>query len=328
MSTEEHGTTTHEEDTRECRYPLGDDTADTLTLPDGRKLGYAQYGSPTGHTIFYHHGLPGSRIEAASYKHIALELGLRIIAVDRPGIGLSTPHPQRTLLDCPRDLRCLVDHLQLESYSVLGASGGGSYTLACAAALPASQLKCVSVVCGVGPMDIGMKGADILHQLGIPYGWKYAPAFLTKWFLSRDAFGRMDLSDEERFQRVLDPSNLASIKDPRDRELMADEDLVRLMLRSTREARAQGFDGIAVDGKVICSDWGFRVEDIRKDLPVQLWYGKDDCFVPANHGVQIAARLGSDNENVVLRVEDATHSTISQRWKRAQLEAMAAVMQG
>jgi len=329
MSTEEHGTTTHEEgNTRECRYPLGNDTSDTLTLPNGRKLGYAQYGSPSGHAIFYHHGLPGSRIEAASYQDIALDLGLRIIAVDRPGIGLSTPHPQRTLLDCPRDLQCLVDHLQLEGYSVLGASGGGPYTFACAVALPASKLKCVSVVCGVGPMDIGMRGADILHQLGIPYGWRYAPVFLLRWFLSRDAFGRMDLSDEERFQRVLDPSNLASIKDPRDRELIADEDLVRLMLRSTREARAQGFDSIAVDGKVICSDWGFRVEDIRKDLPVQLWYGKDDCFVPANHGVQIAARLGGNNKNVVLRVEDDTHSTISQRWKRAQLEAIAAVMQG
>jgi len=328
MSIEEHGTTAHEEDTRRCRYPLGNDTSDTLTLPDGRKLGYAQYGSPSGHAIFYHHGLPGSRIEAASYHDIALELGLRIIAVDRPGIGLSTPHPQRILLDCPRDLQCLVDHLQLESYSVLGASGGGPYTFACAVSLPASQLKCASVVCGVGPMDIGMKGADILHQLGIPYGWRYAPVFLLKWFLSRDAFGRMDLSDEERFQRVLDPSNLASIKDSRDRELMADQDLVRLMLRSTREARAQGFDSIAVDGRVICSDWGFRVEDIRKDLPVQLWYGKDDCFVPANHGVQIAARLGGDDENVVLRVEDDTHSTITQRWKRAQLEAIAAVMQG
>jgi pimeloyl-ACP methyl ester carboxylesterase len=73
---------------------------------------------------------------------------------------------------------------------------------------------------------------------------------------------------------------------------------------------------------------GFRIEDIRKDLPVQLWYGKDDCFVPAHHGVQIAARLGGDDGRVVLRVEDNTHASISQRWKRAQLEAIAAVMRG
>jgi pimeloyl-ACP methyl ester carboxylesterase len=290
-------------------------------------LGYAQYGSPTGHAIFYHHGLPGTRLEAAVYHDLGLELGLRIIAVDRPGIGLSTPYPQRTLLDCSKDLESLVDHLKLESYSILGVSGGGPYVLACAASLPSSKLKCISIVCGLGPPDIGMKGADFMHQLGFPYGWKYAPMFLKKWFFSRDAFGRMDLTDEQRLQRALSPSNLATFKHPRDREFMGDEDFIRLILRSTREARAQGFDGIALDGKVMCRDWGFRVEDIQKHLPVQLWYGKDDWFVPANHGVQIAERLGGDDRRVVLRVENDTHASISQRWKREQLEAILAVMQ-
>jgi pimeloyl-ACP methyl ester carboxylesterase len=173
-----------------------------------------------------------------------------------------------------------------------------------------------------------MKGADIMHQLGFPYGWRYAPAFMIKWAISRDAFGRMDLSDEQRLQRALSPSNLAAIKHPRDREIMGDEDFIRLVLRSTREARAQEFDGIALDGKLMCCDWGFRIEDIRKDLPVQLWCGKDDCFVPANHGIQIGARLSGGGGNVVLRVEDDTHASISQRWKKAQLEAIVAVMQG
>ncbi|RYO70562.1 hypothetical protein AA0113_g2941 [Alternaria arborescens] len=310
----------------ECRYPLGDDSSDICTLPDGRKLGYAQYGSPTGHPILYHHGLPGSRIEAAFYHDLGLELGLRIISVDRPGIGWSTPHPQRTLLDCPKDLESLIEHLQLESYSVLGASGGGPYVLACAAVLPPSKLKCISIVCGLGPMDIGMKGADFMHKIGFPYGWKYTPEFLMEWYFSRDVFGKMDMTDEQRLQRALSPSSLAKIKDPRDRKIMNDEDVIRLVLRSTREARAQGFQGIALDGRVLCRDWGFQVEDIRKDLRVQLWYGKDDCFVPANHGVQIAARLGGDDGRVVLRLEDDTHTTISQRWQREQLEAIAAVM--
>jgi pimeloyl-ACP methyl ester carboxylesterase len=311
---------------RECCYPTGNDSSHSLTLPDGRELGYAQYGSPTGHVVIYHHGLPGSRLEAAFYHDLSLELGLRIVAIDRPGIGWSTPHPQRTLLDCPKDVQSLAEHLQFESYSILGVSGGGPYALACAVSLPPSKLKCISIVCGLGPPDIGMRGADFMHQLGFPYGWKYAPVFLKKWYFSRDTFGRMDLTDEQRLQRVLSPSNLAAIKDSRDRGIMGDEEIIRLVLRSQREARAQGFDGIAVDGKTMCRDWGFRVEDIRKDLLVQLWYGKDDCFVPANHGVQIAARLGGNDGRVLLRVEDDTHASISQRWKREQLEAIAAVM--
>lgn len=101
------------------RYRLDDNSSDTLTLPDGRKLGYAQYGSLTGRPILYQHGLPGSRLEAAGYDELGLKLGARIIAADRPGYGWSSPHPGRTLLDFPKDLEHLAKHLELDDYSVL-----------------------------------------------------------------------------------------------------------------------------------------------------------------------------------------------------------------
>jgi hypothetical protein len=101
------------------RFRLDNDSSDTLTLPDGRKLGYAQYGLLTGRPILYLHGLPGSRLEAASYDELGLKLGARIIAADRPGIGWSSPHPGRTLLDYPKDLEHLAKHLELDDYSVL-----------------------------------------------------------------------------------------------------------------------------------------------------------------------------------------------------------------
>lgn len=102
-----------------CRYPLDDDSSDTMTLPDGRKLGYAQYGQLTGKPIFWLHGLPGSRTEAAYFHDIGLELGVRMIGTDRPGMGLSTPSPGRTLLDWPKDLECLAEHLGIEEYAVV-----------------------------------------------------------------------------------------------------------------------------------------------------------------------------------------------------------------
>lgn len=102
-----------------CRFRLDNHSSSILTLPDGRKLGYAQYGSPTGHAILYQHGLPGSRLEAATYHTLGLELNARIIATDRPGIGWSTPHPNRCLLDHPKDVERLTEHLGLERYSVL-----------------------------------------------------------------------------------------------------------------------------------------------------------------------------------------------------------------
>jgi hypothetical protein len=102
-----------------CRFPLDNSTSSILTLPDGRKLGYAQYGSPTGHAILYQHGFPGSRIEAALHHDLCRELGLRMIAIDRPGHGWSTPHSGAKLLDWPEDVKCLTEHLGLEKYAVM-----------------------------------------------------------------------------------------------------------------------------------------------------------------------------------------------------------------
>lgn len=102
-----------------CRYRLNNDTSATLALPDGRKLGYAQYGSPTGRAILYLHGLPGSRVEAVQFDELAVRLGGRIIAADRPGIGWSSPQPNRTVLDHAKDIEHLAQHLELDVYGVL-----------------------------------------------------------------------------------------------------------------------------------------------------------------------------------------------------------------
>ena len=77
----------------------------------------------------------------------------------------------------------------------------------------------------------------------------------------------------------------------------------------------------------MCRDWGFRIEDIRKDLPVHLWYGRLDRFVPLNHGMQIAARLGGGN-NVQLRVEDESHSAILFNWKRDIIQGLVSICEG
>lgn len=101
------------------RYRLDNDASATFTLPDGRKLGYAQYGALTGRTFLYLHGLPGSRVEAAWFEAGCLKLGARVIGVDRPGVGWSSPHPGGTLLDHPKDIELLAQHLQLDNYGIL-----------------------------------------------------------------------------------------------------------------------------------------------------------------------------------------------------------------
>ncbi len=78
----------------------------TLSLPDGRKLGYTTIG--TGKPVIYFHGTASSRLEVLLLGQLA-ESGLRLIGVDRPGYGLSTYTPRRGLTDFNGDLTCLAD---------------------------------------------------------------------------------------------------------------------------------------------------------------------------------------------------------------------------
>lgn len=100
-------------------FPLTDESSSTFTLNDGRKLGYAQYGDLNGKPIFFFHGTPGSRIDGAFLHDKASKAGARIICIDRPGIGWSSPNPEGKVLDHVRDVERLAEFLGLEEYAVL-----------------------------------------------------------------------------------------------------------------------------------------------------------------------------------------------------------------
>src|SRR5512138_1016983 len=122
----------------------------TITLHDGRALGYVDYGDPSGRALLYFHGHPGSRREAAFLARQADEAGVRLVGVDRPGMGLSTYKPRRRLLDWPGDVTELADALRIDDFAVVGFSGGGPYAAACAFAIPERVTAC-GLVASVGP---------------------------------------------------------------------------------------------------------------------------------------------------------------------------------
>ena len=111
--------TTHSSRVPKSKYRLDTDSSSILVLPDGRHLGYAQYGSLTGRAIFHLHGIPGSRLEGAFFDEEGLKHDARIITIDRPGLGWSSPHPGWSLLSFTEDLVQLAAHLGLEKYGVM-----------------------------------------------------------------------------------------------------------------------------------------------------------------------------------------------------------------
>ena len=108
-----------------------------MTLPDGRRLGFAEFGDPHGPLVLWFHGSPGARRQVPpAGRHAADELGLRVVCVERPGVGASIDHAYRDLRDWAVDVSVVADRLGHERFLVVGLSGGGPYALACAHELP------------------------------------------------------------------------------------------------------------------------------------------------------------------------------------------------
>src|SRR5207249_3545106 len=101
----------------------------TLRLRDGRTLGTHEFGDPEGAPVFYFHGHPGCGREATILHDAAVDAHLRIVALDRPGMGRSTYQRGRRIADGSRDVAEAADQLQVGPFKVIGFSGGGPYAL-------------------------------------------------------------------------------------------------------------------------------------------------------------------------------------------------------
>ena len=150
-----------------------------IAVGDDRQIGFAEFGDPQGRAIFWLHGTPGARrqipMEARVY---AEQQKIRLIGVDRPGIGSSTPNQYDTVFAFADDLRTIADTLGIDKMEVIGLSGGGPYTLACAAAMP-DRVVAAGVLGGVAPaqgadaigggvMALGSVVAPVLQVAGAP----------------------------------------------------------------------------------------------------------------------------------------------------------------
>jgi pimeloyl-ACP methyl ester carboxylesterase len=101
-----------------------------LQLSDGRKVAYVEWGDLRGSAVFLFHGTPHSRVFCPD-ETVTASSNVRLITVDRPGIGRSDVLPRRTFSDWPSDVVELADALGVEKFGVVGWSAGGVYAAAC-----------------------------------------------------------------------------------------------------------------------------------------------------------------------------------------------------
>jgi pimeloyl-ACP methyl ester carboxylesterase len=256
-------------------------TDQTMHLPDGRTLGFAEYGTVTSPVLVYCHGYPGSRLEADLCAQAA-QANVRLISLDRPGYGHSSFQEHRSFLDWPQDLLALTEHLGIDRFAVLGISGGAPYALACASQIPERLISC-GIVSGIGPLQLGTAGMSRQNRfvlfLAHRSPWLLAP------FLRATA---RSLRDEARARKAVTKA-MRSMVAP-DREALLAHGLVDQLTVSARETYHQGVRGAVYEGRLYGRDWGFRLEDIPF-RPLYLWHGTRDTNVPITMARGMAGKL-------------------------------------
>lgn len=247
----------------------------TVTLRDGRILGYAEYGDPKGKPIFYFHGWPASRLQARIADKSAKTLRIRLLSIDRPGFGLSTYQEKRTILDWSDDVGEFADILHIKKFAVMGVSGGGPYAAAIAYKIP-QRLTRVGVVVGLAPTWIpdNLKGSSFTAR----FCWgNYAKYSSLRYLASLNYF-------ISAYFRPLSYINAIITRSRADKK--ASYRIVKEFRRDAftnhKETFRQGINGPMADLDLYTRDWGIEFDDIK--TKVYLYYGEEDKNVSLNMG--------------------------------------------
>ncbi|MET0455577.1 MAG: alpha/beta hydrolase [Mycobacterium sp.] len=254
-----------------------------VAVGDDRQIGFAEFGDPQGRAVFWLHGTPGARRQIPVEARVYAESNhVRLIGVDRPGIGSSTLYQYPNVLAFADDLRTIADVLGIDQMAVIGLSGGGPYALACAAAMP-DRVVTAGVLGGVAPasgpeaigggaMAIGSAVAPLMPVIGLPMRLAMASLIrLARPFASPaiDLYGRVSPESDRRL-----------LARPEFKAMFLDD-----LLNGSRKQMAAPF----ADVVVFARDWGFRLDEVK--VPVRWWHGDKDHVVPFAHGVHVVSRL-------------------------------------
>jgi pimeloyl-ACP methyl ester carboxylesterase len=251
-----------------------------LQIAKDRKLGFNEYGPHNGCPLFYFHGSPSARVEFDLFGNEALlqKLDSRLIAIDRPGYGLSDFQPNRRFMDWPQDVLAVADHLHLNCFAILGYSGGGPYAAVCALAIPQRITK-VGIVSGTAPF-VEPHLADGIHT----NSRNFMDLSHHRPWLSRLILRMMGLITRLSPDKVI-ANALASLPEA-DQMILSSPEVQQAFLTMIQEALRNGPRGSQHDTRLMVTEWNFRPEDIQ--VPVHLWHGEIDQNAPVAMGRYMA----------------------------------------
>jgi pimeloyl-ACP methyl ester carboxylesterase len=247
----------------------------SMDLQDDRLLGWSEWGSVEGLPVLFctAAAMSGS---LGFGTEVLTELNLRLIAVDRPGLGASDPHPDKTLSSWVADISELIQFNHLHNVTAVGFSQGAVFAFALAAA---GIVEAVAIVSGQD---------ELTHPQVRPLLHPDVNQMLTAVEQDAAAF-------EQYFSQIATWQQLwqfvIDLSAKRDQLLYLDESFSQAFQRGLQEGFAQGAQGYARDLVNAVSPWSFALEDIT--IPVDLWYGGLDTSTvhSPDFGKTLASRL-------------------------------------
>jgi pimeloyl-ACP methyl ester carboxylesterase len=258
-----------------------------LVLDDGRRLACAEYGDPSGLPVLALHGTPGSRLMFALAHKAARERGLRLIAPERPGYGLSDYRQAESLAQIAGDLSVVANAYGLGRFAVMGVSGGAPYAVAAAEAMP-DRISLLALVGPVGEVADGQLRLSRIHRLlfkGVARRpWAMRVLFRRLRFL---IFKSPDTAYRWLMHRLR----------PVDRIVLARSDVRTSLQAAVGEGLRAGVEGAAQDLRLYCAPWRLRLADI--DVSAIVWQGSDDPVVPPAAAYALALALPNCRLDVI-----------------------------
>jgi pimeloyl-ACP methyl ester carboxylesterase len=254
-----------------------------VETPDGRRLRVEVHGD-RGRVIVVHTGSPNGGVVWERWAHDAVARGLTLVSYDRPGYGGSTRQEWRTVADCAADVRAIARSLGFDRCATWGVSGGGAHALACAAVLGGDLVTAAVSIGGPAPFDA--PGLDYFE------GQSDAAREDHELFLSDRGAWELEGAAQREQLLALSPAEQAAAwsqsASPNDVADLSGE-FGLWLYRAVRTGLEPGLDGWIDDDIAMRSPWGCDVTKIA--VPVKIYHGHLDHFVPFGHGQWLANHI-------------------------------------
>jgi pimeloyl-ACP methyl ester carboxylesterase len=262
-------------------------TSDVITLADGRRLRWHEFGDPDGPPVLYTAGTPVSGLGGAAYDQAARAAGLRWISPDKPGYGGSDYQRKRSVSGWGDDLAALAGHLGLDHFALAGESGGAPFTLTAAHQL-AERVSVVALIASGGPIGPAERAGQKARNRIMGWLARNAPALNTVPVAAM----RWELATPARQERLLHRDMAAAPE--------AAHAALRIEYEAVADALRPGTRATVQELALLRRLWTFPLSEVK--TPVHLWHGARDRNAP----IAYARRLTRELPDATLHADDSS----------------------